>query len=246
MLFIIILILLFFFYAGKQLPKLGTALGKKARKPYRQAKWMWALFSGTEKESLRAEEEFGQECAREFSKQFDGTASLQDKELVSSIGERLAKMVKGPRRNFHFSIVASSTANAFALPGGFVFMTTRLLDMCDRQQDEIAFFLGHEIAHIACGHAKDRMTADALLTAVAARLAGAGGLLKQVLSKGYSRSMELDADKQGAQLMKAAGFDTQASAQALLRMTEASPDLSGLMEYFLSHPSIKESIRALA
>ena len=67
LLLLIILILLFFFFSGKKLPKLGTAMGKKARKPYRQAKWMWALFSGTEEESLRAEEEFGQECAREFA-----------------------------------------------------------------------------------------------------------------------------------------------------------------------------------
>jgi beta-barrel assembly-enhancing protease len=243
--FLIILVLILLFFGSNQLPKMGTTLGKQARKPYRQAKWMLALLSGTEEESLRAEEEFGQECAREFSKQFDGTSSPEDKELVSSTGQQLAKQVKGPRRNFQFSTIASPVANAFALPGGYVFITTRLLDLCDRRKDEIAFFLGHEIAHIACGHAKDRMTADALLHAIAGRLSGTGGLIKQALSKGYSRTMELEADKQGAQLMTAAGFDPQAATQALLRLTEASPDISELMEYFSSHPSIKERIRKI-
>jgi predicted Zn-dependent protease len=224
---------------------LGTQLGKKARKPYHQAKWMWALLSGTEEESLRAEEEFGQECAREFLKQFSGIASVQDRDLVSSIGVRLAKAVKDPRRNFKFSVVVTPAANAFALPGGFVFITTRLLDLAGRQPDEIAFFLGHEIAHIVCGHAKNQMTASAILNAIAARFTGAGVLLWQVLVKGYSRSMEMEADKEGVRLAGAAGFNSKSSMRALRRLADISPDVSGLAEYFSSHPTVQDRIRAL-
>jgi beta-barrel assembly-enhancing protease len=242
---IVIIILIIFLFGSSQLPGMGTKLGKQARKPYRQAKWMWALLSGTEEESLRAEEEFGRECAREFSKQFSGTAADQDQALISSIGAKLVKVVKDNRRNFHFSVVLSSTANAFALPGGFIFMTSSLLDLCDRRSDEVAFFLGHEIAHVVHGHAKDQMTAGAILNAVAARLTGAAGLLREVLAKGYSRSMELEADREGVHLATAAGFDPQSSIHALRRLAMVSPDNSGLAEYFSSHPAIQERIRAL-
>jgi beta-barrel assembly-enhancing protease len=242
---LIIIVLLILLFGSSHLGGVGEQLGKQARKPYRQAKWMWALLSGTEEESLRAEEEFGQECAREFSKQFSGAAAVQDREFVSSIGARLVKAVKDPRRNFKFSIVVSSTANAFALPGGFVFITTRLLDLADRHPDEVAFFLGHEIAHVVCGHAKDQMSIGAILNAIATRFAGAGGLLRQVLIKGYSRSMELEADKEGVRLVDAAGFNSKFSLQALRRLADISPDVSGLAEYFSSHPTVQDRIRAL-
>jgi beta-barrel assembly-enhancing protease len=239
----VILILLLF--GSNHLPGVGKQLGKQARKPYRQAKWMFALLSGTEEESLRAEEEFGQECAREFLKQFSGIASVQDRELVSTIGARLVKAVKNPQRSFHFSAVVSSTANAFALPGGYIFITTRLLDLVDRHLDEIAFFLGHEIAHVVCGHAKDQMSAGTILNAIATRFAGAGGLLLQVLVKGYSRSMELEADKEGVRLAAVGGFNSKSSLQALRRLVDVSPDISVLAEYFSSHPTVQDRIKAL-
>jgi beta-barrel assembly-enhancing protease len=245
LLIIILIIVVFLLFGSSHLPGMGTQLGKQVRKPYRQAKWMAALLSGTEAESLRAEEEFGKECAREFLKQFPVAASAHDQELVASIGAQLKKAVKDPRRKFCFSAVLSSTANAFALPGGFIFITTRLLDLCERRTDEIAFFLGHEIAHVVCGHAKDQMTAGTILTAIASRLSGAAELLRQVLVKGYSRSMELEADKEGVGLAARAGFDSQASRQALRRLAQISPDVSGLAEYFSSHPGVQERIRAL-
>ena len=242
---LIFILILFLLFGSSHLGGVGTQLGKQARKPYRQAKWMFALLSGTEEESLRAEEEFGRECAREFSKQFSGIASVPDRDLVSAIGARLAKAVKDPRRNFQFSAIVSPTANAFALPGGFVFITTRLLDLAGRNPDEIAFFLGHEIAHVVCGHAKDQMSAGVILNAIATRLAGAGGLLSQVLAKGYSRSMELEADKEGVRLADAAGFSSKSSLQALRRLADIAPDVSGLAEYFSSHPTVQDRIRSL-
>jgi predicted Zn-dependent protease len=193
----------------------------------------------------RAEEEFGRECAREFVKQFSAAASIRDQELVASIGCSIAKAVKDPRRRFDFSAVVSSSANAFALPGGFVFITGALLDLCGRNPDEIAFFLGHEIGHVVCGHAKDQMTASTILNAIATRIAGAGGMLRQVLIKGYSRKMELDADREAVRLTAAAGFDPHAAIQALRRLTQVAPDNSGLAEYFSSHPTVSDRIRAL-
>jgi predicted Zn-dependent protease len=242
---LIIILVLFVFFNPKLLPGMGDWLGGQSRKPLRQAKWMWSLFTGTEDESIRAERDYGWECAREFAKEFSNSGSPKDQELAARIGAKLADAVKDPRREFRFAAVGSTVANAFALPGGFVFITGSLLNLCEHDPDEIAFLLGHEIGHILRGHAKDHMTASAFLNAVMARLPAAGQMLHQVVSKGYSRTLELEADQEGIRLAAAAGFDARASISALKHLSRASPDSSGLVEYLSSHPKITDRIREL-
>jgi predicted Zn-dependent protease len=132
--------------------------------------------------------------------------------------------------------------NAFALPGGFVFVTEPLLDMCGADRDEIAFFLGHEIGHILRGHAKDQLTAGTFLCAVCARLPGAGPMLRQMLNKGYSRELELEADREGLRLARAAGFDPSGATRALGRLAQVSAHRPEVMEYFSSHPLVSERV----
>jgi beta-barrel assembly-enhancing protease len=242
---LIVVIVLILLFNPKILPGIGSWLGGQSRKPFRQAKWMWSLFTGTEDEQISAERDFGQECAQVFAKQFPGSPSRAAQELIENIGARLADAVRDSRREFRFTVADSNHSNAFALPGGFVFITESLLDLCGRDRNEIAFFLGHEIAHILRGHAKDHMTADTLLNAVMARMPAAGQMLRQVISKGYSRTMELEADQEGTRLAAAAGFDARASISALKHLAQGSPDISGLSEYLSSHPPISERIHAL-
>jgi beta-barrel assembly-enhancing protease len=242
---LIVIIVLIVLFNPNILPAMGSWMGGQSRKPFRQAKWMWSLFTGTEDEQIRAERDFGQECARAFAKQFPGSPSRAAQELVENIGSKLADAVKDPRREFRFMAVESTLSNAFALPGGFVFITGSLLDLCGRDRNEIAFLLGHEIGHILKGHAKDLMTANALLNAVMARMPAAGQMLRHAIGKGYSRTLELEADREGARLAAAAGFDARASIHALKHLTHVSPDTSGLLEYLSSHPPISERIREL-
>ena len=105
------------FFAARILPRLGHLLGHQARKPFRQAKWMWSWFAGSEAESLRAEYDYGRECAREFVAQFSGRISITCQELVDAVGAWLADAVRDPRREFRFSVVSSAMINAFALHG---------------------------------------------------------------------------------------------------------------------------------
>ncbi|MEJ2245006.1 MAG: M48 family metallopeptidase [Acidobacteriota bacterium] len=242
---LIIVLILLLLFGSRLLPQLGDQLGRKARKPYRQAKWLWSWASGTEEEAILAERDYGRECAHEFIKQFPGNASRRDQDLVNSIGSRLAEAVKDPRLHFRFTVVASPTINAYALPGGFVFITQSLLDLVEHDSDTLAFFLGHEMAHVLKGHAKDQLTAKTLLNAVSARLAGAGQLIRQIVSKGYSRVLEQEADREAVRLTAAAGFDARASLNALERLSRVAPDHSGLAEYFSTHPAFKERIRDL-
>jgi predicted Zn-dependent protease len=242
---ILIILILLLLFGSRLLPQMGSSLGRQARKPYRQGKWLWSWATGSEEESILAERDYGRECAREFISQFPGDVSDQDRELVNGIGSRLAEAVEDRRLKFRFTLVASRTANAFALPGGFVFITQALLDLCERDRDALAFFLGHEIAHVTCGHAREHLTAKTLLHAISARLSGAGLLLRQIVTKGYSRTLEREADRQAVRLTAAAGFDARASIRALERLSRVSPDNSGLAEYFSTHPSFADRIAEL-
>ena len=242
---LVLILVLFFLFNPNLLPHMGDWLGGKSRKPLRQAKWMWSWFTGTEDESIRAEREYGRDCAQAFARQFPGSVSAPDQDLVSDIGARLADAVNDPRREFRFMVVASSPANAFALPGGFVFITKSLLDLCERDRNEIAFFLGHEIGHILRGHARDHMTANTFLNAVMSRLPAAGQMLRQAMSQGYSRNLELEADQEATRLAAVAGYDARASIHALKRLLQVSPDSSGLAEYLSSHPPISERVLEL-
>lgn len=243
-LLIVVLILLLLF-GSRLLPQMGQQLGRKARKPYRQARWIWNWAAGSEEDAIRAEREYGMECSREFIRQFPEKIPPRDQEFVDSVGSRLAEAVKDPRIRFSFAAVASSTANAYALPGGFVFITGALLKLTGYDRDAVAFFLGHEIAHITKGHARDRLTANTLLHAVSSRLSGAGQLMRQLLDKGYSRALEQEADREAVRLAKAAGFDARASIRALEQLSSVAADNSGLAEYFSTHPSFTERIREL-
>src|SRR5205807_2412279 len=122
--------------------------------------------------------------------------------------------------------------NAFALPGGFVFITRSLLEFCQWNQDELAFILGHEMAHIIQGHVMDRLLANSMIRASLARLTPVGGLLGQpiaglaatLLNQGYSRDNELEADRVGIQLAGHAGFDPTAVTRLFTRMRNLGGD----------------------
>lgn len=245
MLEVLLIIAIVLFFSAKLLPGLGSVLGRQLRKPFREAKWMWSWVAGTEAEAIQAEREYGHECARQFEAQFRGRASRAKQDLVTCVGGRLAAGAGDPRREFSFKAVAAPAANAFALPGGFVFITEPLIDLCGHDPDQIAFFLGHEMGHVLRGHARNQLTASTLLNAVTARLSGAGLLLHQALSKGYSRDLELEADDQGVHLAVAAGFDPAGGTRALRSLERVSTESKGLSEYFASHPPLAERIGKL-
>jgi predicted Zn-dependent protease len=66
-----------------------------------------------------------------------------------------------------------------------------------------------------------------------------------VVSKGYSRDQELEADREAVRLAAAAGFDARASVSAMKRLAQAAPESAGLLGYFSSHPPVSERIREL-
>jgi Zn-dependent protease with chaperone function len=134
--------------------------------------------------------------------------------------------------------------NAFALPGGFIFATRSLLRLCQGSHDDLAFVLGHEMAHVLCGHVMERLVARSLLSTAVGRLNPVGGLLRMpvaslmatLLQQGYSQDQELEADSVGLELMQRAGFDPAAGPRLLDRLRQHFAAPSELAGYFSSHP----------
>ena len=230
---------------------IGYALGQKAA----QAKNAFDLVGGTEEDSLRAEMRLGRDLAAALLAQVPLVEENQLTRFVAQIGRWLAGNVKEKKLPFIVRVTAEREPNALALPGGPIFVSWPLLEMCQGQRDEIAFVLGHEMAHIVLRHTLDRIVKDAALSlllrqlssrhAAGAWLSKAGGPL---LRSAFSRDDELEADRFAVTLLRTAGGDALAGERLMKRLAQgASGRAVGFAgEYLATHPSFTERIANLS
>jgi predicted Zn-dependent protease len=225
----------------------GRTLGRLSLPALQKAKWAWQTVAGSEADRLRAERELGSTLAKQLRATSETPAAAADVRLVRGIGAALAACLKNRDLRFNFEVIQMPEPSALALPGGFLFVSTQLLDLCQRYVDEIAFVVGHEMAHVIRGHASDRFVQESVMKALANRLGRAtplGGLLKdttlQLLSSNYSQDCEYEADELGSRLAHAAGHHPLAAIRLLDRLQRLHADRTPLGQYFSSHPTPKE------
>lgn len=243
---LLLALLIVLLWRGRSLPALGQRLGQRARKPFRQARWLWGSLAGDEAEALSTEEAFGRECARELAATFPGRAAPADQSRVADIGAGLVTAQDNRSRSFELRAVTAAVPNAFALPGGFVFVTDALVRLCADDRDALAFVVAHEMGHVRLSHARDRFMADLVFDVVGRRVPAAGQVVREMLGKGYSRHQELEADREAVRLMTAGGFRSDGAVRALERLAQQAPEDAGpASEYFSTHPPLEERIRAL-
>lgn len=185
---------------------------------------------------------------------------------VGSIGTLLAKTSETPDLKFTFTVLDTPIVNAFALPGGYVYISRGLLTLADNEA-EVAAVLAHELGHINAlhhGRRKGSETIAGLLIAgagIAASAAGVGldqvgqlgSAVAQGVLRGYSREHELEADSLGLRYMSRAGYDPMAMVEFLKKMRgearlEArrmgeSPDKVDATNYLATHPAPIERVR---
>ncbi len=150
-------------------------LGKKVGPKVRKAKWFWQSIAGTEADAIKVEHEVGLDLAREIRRQLGLDQEAQTEQILNEIGSRLTACVTSKSRKFSFETVKGTEPNAFALPGGFIFVTRSLMELCRYNQDEVAFILGHEMGHVIRGHAMARIIRNSAI-ATASRAAPIRGL----------------------------------------------------------------------
>ena len=140
---------------------------------------------------------------------------------VNDVGQRLAKESHRPALQYTFTVVESPEINAFALPGGYIYITRGIMSYLNSEA-ELAGVIGHEIGHVTARHSVQQMSA-ATAAGVGATLLeifvpvlrnqvgdSAINLLGNALLSGYGRDHELEADRLGAQYLSRSGYDPQA------------------------------------
>ncbi len=226
-------------------------LGRKVGPHYRKAKWMWHSLTGNKEDLIKIEYEVGIDLAGEVRRQLECDNDQASTELLEKISHKLKACLTNKLRKFNFEAALSNTSNAFALPGGFIFITRGIMELCEWNEDEIAFILAHEMGHVIRGHAINRIINKSAISIASKATPIKGkfsGWLKQVgikaLESAYSQNLEYEADEFGTRLIIAAGYDKQAPITSLTRLgkLKENGEQKGLGAYFSTHPQINERI----
>ncbi len=142
---------------------------------------------------------------------------------VNRIGQALAANSDKPKQTFTFTVLDTEMINAFAAPGGYIYISRGILPYLENEE-ELAGVLGHEIAHVTAGHHFERGTANVtskVLSTIAYIITGSGDIADAStmygaeLISGYGREQELEADGLGAKYMHKTGYDPQALLQVI-------------------------------
>lgn len=219
----------------------GTAAGQTSVRP------------GFNVFSLDQDVEIGKQSVIQVEKQLPMLSNAAVSRYVSAIGARLAAQAPGAKFAYQFKVVNASEVNAFALPGGFIYVNRGLVSKA-RTEGELAGVLAHEIAHVALRHPTNQASkaylAEAGLGLLGGLLGGktqsstgqiigaVGGFGLNSLFLKFSRSAESQADVVGTQILAKAGYNPIEMATFFNFMAQqAGGDPSKFATFMSSHPA---------
>lgn len=216
------------------------------------------IFTGVVSEQREAQ--IGAEEHPKALRQFHGVNDTQNLNLmVARIGARLAPYAERKDVSWTFTVLNDDTVNAFAIPGGYVYVTRGLLGLA-QDESQVAAVLAHEMGHVNARHSAQQMSQGMLAnigiqaigiatgSSVAAQLGGTGA---DLYLKSYSRSHEFEADALSVKYLSQAGYDPFA-AEKFLKQLERSTQFeqrmaskaanAGMFSYLSTHPQTPDRI----
>lgn len=207
----------------------------------------------SDSQGVQSDEE---KVGRAAAAQVLGAARLIDTDAshqyLNLLGQSLASK-GGTLYRWRFGAIESDAINAFAMPGGYILVSTGLLKILE-SEDELAFVLAHEIAHVSLRHhyqivLRQRLAEQAsreLQSAVQgndlAKLASASG---QIYARGLDKAAEFEADRLGVEIMTRAGYDPIAALGVLDRLLKFKGSDPRAELLFSTHPSPSERLDML-
>ena len=203
--------------------------------------------------------------------EFGGAVTGSQAAYVETVGKNIAFQsgLGNARGDFTVTLLNSPVNNAFAIPGGYVYVTRQLVALMNNEA-ELAGVLGHEVGHVAARHSDQRQkaaTRNSIVGVLGTILSGVlpgdsslGQLGQQVFSKGsqlltlqYSRSQETQADNLGIEYLRRAGYDPRATStvlQSLAQQNALEAQLRGtsnrVPEWASTHPDPASRVQAAA
>ncbi len=217
---------------------------------------------GSDAMTTEEEKKLGKQIALELEEKGGVVRDLTLQTFVNKVGYSLVDQVGPTPFEFKFYVINAPDPNAFAIPGGHIFVTTGLLVLAENEQ-EIAGVLSHEISHVTARHISQlverakRLNIASMLAILAAMLAGGGGTGSQAaalmasataeaLALKYTRDMEVDADQNSLHYLTKAGYDPRGMITFLNKLMRMSLALAPKIPAYLStHPAIEERVSLL-
>jgi predicted Zn-dependent protease len=204
----------------------------------------------SEAEEIQLGREADQQVRREMGVYQD--ADLQ--RYVSEVGQRLARGSERPNLPWAYTVVDAQAVNAFALPGGFIYITRGILPFL-RDESELAAVLAHETGHVTARHSAAAYSRQVALggglgilgvfVPQTRPLQGLAGVGLQLLFLRNSREAELEADQLGTRYASSDGWDPQGMPDllgTLGRLDQASGTSRGVPNWALTHPPAEDRI----
>ena len=208
--------------------------------------------------SLSEEKELGQKVVGLIRKVMPLVEDGEVLTYVRNVGNRVAKEVGITTYQFQFFVIDQSVPNAFAVPGGNIFIYRGLIEMMSSEA-ELASIISHELAHIQARHLQRSIDEAKILSVpmiaglIAGILLGAPGLMagglaaSQTQALQYSRAHEMEADQFGFRFLCAAGYDPAAMPDVMGKLLKAtSLTNSSVPDYLATHPALGERVQYLA
>jgi predicted Zn-dependent protease len=176
--------------------------------------------------------------------------------LVARIAGALTLVSENPNQSYRITILNSPAINAFALPGGYLYVTRGLLALAN-DASEVAAVLSHEMAHVTANHGIERQKkeeAEVIASRVVAEVLSSNIAGKQALARGklrlaaFSRNQELQADVIGVRMLGEAGYDAYAAARfldsmaAYSRFSAVDPEADQSLDFLSSHPNAPQRV----
>jgi predicted Zn-dependent protease len=211
--------------------------------------------------SPEEEKRIGSQEHPKMVKEFGGSYDEKDlQSYVTEIGEKLVAVSETPNEKFTFTVLDSPVVNAFALPGGYVYITRGLAALATNEA-ELAGVVAHEIGHVVARHSAQRYSRGLITQILAGGLSvaignGAGELIgagANAYLKSFSREHEFEADMLGVRYMTRAGYDPDAMATFLEKlrahsrlqavMAGRSPDSIDQYDFMATHPRTLDRIQ---
>lgn len=202
--------------------------------------------------SKRQDVEIGQQSAAQVEQQLPMLPSSATTQLVENVTSRLAAGLSNSAFSYRARVVNVSDVNAFALPGGYMYVNRGLIEAAD-SEGQLAGVMAHEMAHVALRHGTNQASKAYLAQAGLSILGGIiggnrsqtsdivnalGGFGLNALFLKYSRDDESEADALGARMMANAGYDPNEMADFFEKLRQAEArDPSKFEQFFSDHPS---------